>query len=714
MSETTFNRAGARAFLEGFRPSGPWHLVSIFPDSPPTGISFTDIGKALTWAEGENKNGKNLYFHINPNRLKAGKAKKEDVTKIEFLFVDIDPKNGETKEELLSRLTDRTRPFWIDPCIILDSGGGYWGFWRIKGRMKPEDAEHHGKALEKAFGADSCHNVDRIARLPFTTNYPNKKKKSEGREISFSSVVRADYGMFYEPYWFESYTRTVEQRFKTEQQKPESKPKETTPKRQPLAIASIEGMTLPDELRRIILDGRGSKPKLNDDSRSAWAFDVAQRLAKLGVDEDTIAGILLNSEYKISAHCLDQADPARCARKHAQDAVKKIVEETAPKKTPRPPLTVWRRDDLVNLQNIDWIIKRVLPAQGVGIVYGASMVGKSFFMLDQAAAIARGSEWFGFIPKPRPVVYVALEGQHGFKTRVQAWEKHNECKFPEQVIFIPDQIDIRKKQDTDALIEVIQAEVDPGALVIIDTLNRAAPGMEENSSVDYGQILNSAARIQENIGGFVCFIAHPGKDPNKGIRGHSSLFAGLDMVLKVEVVDKDALLFSWETEKVKDGQDGQTFHFRREVVHLGNDEDGDPITSCIIEQEYVSTKKSKYTSADVEKFEVFKKAVELFGVPDRAGENMLIGVDREEWRNHFYEESSCTTPGSKKSAFNKLINKLKSLEFIKERTDGLLVFADENDHIESVPKEAGTLGKNETFNTLNVPIPYPVPGEAPF
>ena len=77
-------------------------------------------------------------------------------------------------------------------------------------------------------------------------------------------------------------------------------------------------------------------------------------------------------------------------------------------------------------------------------------------------------------------------------------------------------------------------------------------------------------------------VHHTGKDASKGPRGHSSLFAALDGAIEVERSLKGRF---WSAAKVKDGEDGKQVAFKLQVVELGVDADGDPVTSCAIDQE---------------------------------------------------------------------------------------------------------------------------------
>lgn len=342
----------------------------------------------------------------------------------------------------------------------------------------------------------------------------------------------------------------------------------------------------------------------------------------------------------------------------------------------KPRLRALRRDDLMATPDVDFTVKGVVPSRGLGIVFGLSMVGKSFVMVDMAAHIAEAREWFGCRVKQRPVVYACLEGQHGFKRRVMAWEARHGRRYPDNVIFAPDPIDLRSAQDTTDLLELTLREAGPGAVVIIDTLNRAAPGMEENGSVDYGLILASAGRIEQAVEGFVCFVGHPGKDSTKGIRGHSSMFAGLDMVLEVEEVNKAELSFAWTIRKAKDGQDGVKRHFKREVVELFEDADGDLVTSCVIVPDPDKDQNGKarpvvMTPKDAERFEAFRQAAIEHGTLDDAGQ--LLGLDPATWRSVFYEQNTDATADTKSKAFRRLKSGLVGSGWIKETLGGFLL-----------------------------------------
>jgi putative DNA primase/helicase len=221
-------------------------------------------------------------------------------------------------------------------------------------------------------------------------------------------------------------------------------------------------------------------------------------------------------------------------------------------------------------------IRGVLPAEGLAGLYGPSGSGKSFLGLDMGAAIAESRRtWFDCRVDPAPVVYVALEGEVGIRKRVQAWETHHARPLPEQMHLVLQPFKVTEPQDVIDLAAVIP----PGAVLFVDTLNRAAPTADENSSRDMGEILEGAKRLQSLTGGLVVFVHHTGKDATKGLRGHSSLFAALDAAVEVT---RDGDRRRWSVAKSKDAEDGTARAFKLAVVELGTDELGDPITSCVV------------------------------------------------------------------------------------------------------------------------------------
>ncbi|MDE2419350.1 MAG: AAA family ATPase [Burkholderiales bacterium] len=242
---------------------------------------------------------------------------------------------------------------------------------------------------------------------------------------------------------------------------------------------------------------------------------------------------------------------------------------------PAPRYKLLNAADLRDLPPLAWRVRCVLPAVGLAALYGPSASGKSFLGFDMAVAIAEGNKWFGCRVEAAPVVYAALEGEAGFKLRAQALEAHRGRALPDCLRMMLQPFQITNAIDVRDLAAVVPA----GAVVFVDTLNRAAPTADENSSRDMGEILEAAKRLQSLTGGLVVLIHHTGKDATKGLRGHSSLFAAMDAAIEVS---RDGDRREWRVAKSKDGADGDAHPFRLEIETLGIDAYGDPVSSCTV------------------------------------------------------------------------------------------------------------------------------------
>lgn len=200
-------KSPAVEFLTYMYPEGPWLLTAI-PVERKSGLSTNtqtfypkNTKRLNTWIKKLDNGDFNFYFSVNPpNRDMDKKATRLDIKELAFLHVDLDPRAGEDPDEerkrILNLLTDGLPKDMPRPSAITDSGGGYWAFWRLTepflidaNEKRYEEAALYNLQLELLFGADSCHNVDRIARLPGTTNYPDQRKIGKGRKVAPSVVV---------------------------------------------------------------------------------------------------------------------------------------------------------------------------------------------------------------------------------------------------------------------------------------------------------------------------------------------------------------------------------------------------------------------------------------------------------------------------------------------------------------------------------------------
>ena len=175
-------------------------------------------------------------------------------------------------------------------------------------------------------------------------------------------------------------------------------------------------------------------------------------------------------------------------------------------------------------------------------------------------------------------MYCALEGEAGLQSRIAAWEKANGRTLPNSLRLVLQPFRLVAPQDVIDLATAVKIFGDCG-VVILDTLNRAAPNADENASADMGRILEGAKELQRLTGGLVILVHHTGKDAERGLRGHSSLLAALDATLEVTRKGDHR---DWKVAKAKDGQDGAVRSFRLDIVRLDEDDEGETVTSCVV------------------------------------------------------------------------------------------------------------------------------------
>lgn len=254
--------------------------------------------------------------------------------------------------------------------------------------------------------------------------------------------------------------------------------------------------------------------------------------------------------------------------------------KTTPAKTDNSAdFQIETRDDLAARPPMRFAIKRILPDSGVIAIFGPSGGGKGFVGHELLCCLADGTPFFGHpVTRPMPCLSIQLEGIGGIPSRVMAREiRHG--KSPGVRYLMPAEFDLLNPEDRARLIRIAKDAGIVNGAILIDTMNRAAPGIDENSSRDAGLVLAALKELQAALGGLVAIVHHSGKDTTRGMRGHSSFYAAMDGVIEVT---RDADRRSWRLEKAKDGEDGLEVPFRLEVVEVGKDEEGGAITSCVV------------------------------------------------------------------------------------------------------------------------------------
>lgn len=250
--------------------------------------------------------------------------------------------------------------------------------------------------------------------------------------------------------------------------------------------------------------------------------------------------------------------------------------------TPRPlrHLLIERSSDLGLEANQPYNIKGVVNPGESSAVIASWGSGKTFLALYMAHAIATGRSIFERRVKATPVLLVELEGRSNLSRRVAAISA-TYGPAPDLFVYCKPFL-LRNEDDIEALIAAVNST--NIGVVILDTLSRAIPGADENSAEDMTSVIGVMDRIRANTGAHFMVIHHTGKDESRFARGHSSLIGALDVAIQITKEGDGSDLRVARIVKSRDGADGHLCTFRLKVHELAVDEDGDPVTSCVIEE----------------------------------------------------------------------------------------------------------------------------------
>lgn len=260
-----------------------------------------------------------------------------------------------------------------------------------------------------------------------------------------------------------------------------------------------------------------------------------------------------------------------------------IVPPPRQRDEPRPLPIEWLEDIKPQLIGM-WLIKKLLPAQGLALIYGHPGSGKSFLAIDFAMHVALGWEWQGRAVKQGLVIYVGAEGHVGIRNRLTAFRLHHEIESRPPFALVPCPIDLQAAgTDADRLISAIRTAIEhykaEPVLIVIDTISKTFGTGKENTD-DMAVYVANCGRIAAEFACCVLPVHHRPKDSeNLEPRGHGSLKGGVDTVILVEAGKPKSALVT----KQKDGEEGERFRFNLRPIELGADEDGEVVTSCIVE-----------------------------------------------------------------------------------------------------------------------------------
>jgi hypothetical protein len=282
-----------------------------------------------------------------------------------------------------------------------------------------------------------------------------------------------------------------------------------------------------------------------------------------------------------------------------------------------------------------YLVKGLLPRAGLVVVWGPPKCGKSFWVTDVMLHVALGWIYRGRKVHRGPVVYCALEGAEGHGRRAEAFRMRRLAENHEPVPFylVPARMSLVK--DHAALISAIRLELGDKkpVAIVLDTLNRSIDGSESDDK-DMGNYIRAADAVKEAFDCAVVVVHHCGVEGSRP-RGHTSLTGAVDAQLAVKRDASGNIVVT--VEWLKDGAEGETIVSRLDMVEVGTDSDGDPITSCVVEAVEGGEAQQPTTRKLSDRQSLALGALaECASTPAAAGLGLPAGtrmVKSEEWRS---------------------------------------------------------------------------------
>ncbi|MDW2777432.1 AAA family ATPase [Pseudomonas sp. BEA3.1] len=567
---------------DGWATTSYLQVVAIVPDGPITTRAvhpdrIDDLRPFI-----EQHNGKaNLYFATNPLHRDPGKkASKVDIAALAYHHVDLDPAVNESPEAAKQRHRKAVATLSIEPSTLIDSGNGLGAFWRLQ-----EPIEHDGntdaleqinRRLAQALGGDSCHNIDRVMRLPGTVNLPTATKLAKGRIPVPATLIRQT-AQAYGVGTFSGLPAVAEEA------KADMPPTSVgTPIR-------LDDYGLPDDQAALVA---GTLPK---GKRSEGMHGLTVGLLDDGHSRDDVLATLHEepnlAEYFTSKH---PGDPAKFALAELEKAWAKSWQGILARLAPYN--SAWAQPDAVTirafagmpvlnekaqpvirfdakattLDELDaedppqqYVIEPIFPLGVPGEFAGAHGIGKSINGAEQCCCVATGRDWQGLSVTQGKAVFASWEDPRSqIMRRVKTWLRNitdpmeraraKRAIAENLTVLGCDEIDLMLTAKAfgvcsvrDEVIELIAERCQGTVLVMLETAALMHGGDELNE--DLAQLAKAVKLITKATGAAVITVRHVSKDAarNKVVdayvgRGGGSFTGAMrTMVVLVDVPAED-------------------------------------------------------------------------------------------------------------------------------------------------------------------------------
>jgi hypothetical protein len=622
----------------------PYYFCSLPNDKnsglPMTQIITDDVAVRDAFVRRYDVPGRAVYWCPNPLKEGATQRRIETIAQIEYIFADIDHKDlVQTPEEIDARLLQLP----LEPTRVVNSGGGRHAYNQLKEPISADDPEMFGRACQAQKAYAACLSADpapthpaALMRWPDSHNTKRgepvlvKDLWGSGRQMDLTDIeavidLLPSAGIFAR---------------KTPQPKPNGHDKPNGLHRGPINVD--------ERLANMLHEGPGTSSVhqtelqtaaslLNSGMSVAMAVETILSAAKAAVNDETTWNWDLE-EHKVRRQCYDWVNKKpNLSHTLPEDLRLKFERALIAGKQPKlifrnglgwhvrgfdtgPNLHVvggtdapqenqsaeanrtafgWTMYDHTSIVTIEWIVKQLLPKQGILLLPGQWGLYKTTAAHSLSVCVMTGEPFAGQykVNLKGGVMMFALEGAGMVNPRLRAtamsvghgnerlpfWYRDN-CPPLTHAASAREIIDGVK-----AVSKLCEEQFGfPVRLIWIDTYSNAAGHTgsgDDNDRAATQKVFNTLRRVTHETGILVGVIDHYGKVVEAGTTGSAGKEGNADAVL-ANLGDREnngsLSNLRMVVRKQRDAVSGIELPFEPEVVELGLDDDGDPITAMAL------------------------------------------------------------------------------------------------------------------------------------
>ena len=350
----------------------------------------------------------------------------------------------------------------------------------------------------------------------------------------------------------------------------------------------------------------------------------------------------------------------------------------------RVPLLIWYGEDPPPPPK--YLVSNMLPEDGVALIGGQFLLGKTFVGADLSAAVMTGGEFAGEpVMRKGAILWLAAEGEKEIEGRVRAAVENKfggsgPQPFARQaggvpLLTDPDALEKLKAHAQEAAKHAQEKFGLPLALIVIDTVSAAAGFTDENSASETQKVMTILRELSRATGALVLPIDHYGKQTETGIRGSSAKSAAADAILAcLGERDNEGNVSNHRLAitKLRNGPTGRVipFELRQTQAQFG--------VTCIVEWRLTAVEAGpvEKPKAWPKSLIIFKRALlnalTDFGVRIRPfADNLeVLAVDREKVRAEFMRAYPADSRKAKGEAFRRSEKDAVERGFIVSRSIG--------------------------------------------